>query len=380
MDDGLDQTTSQGSPSTQREKKRTTRDKGDEAQKDKSADRGKDRRAEDTSQGASGESTNESSRGTSTNSSQTDTQGSTVEPEKPEGHCEVNGSEHRCVPKAPLGWEGPVGLRQGKSTREVSDCPSHDPLVTELFDDVSAAPASCSGCEPVLKLPELSMAKANLFSQSPCEASNLQKAFEFDETRCVNVYQVNDWSAFWSYEPPQALGEVKCGRTPGSAFRPGWEKNTLFRGCQVLREGQCDSPKEVCALRGSGMMCVFREGEHQCPEAYSVTRKVLYKNVSDTRGCGECKGILGKGELQIRGKVSFHADDGCNDTPRHILNYSELEGLCSPNEAQSDKGWLFVKANTDEVSYTGSCTTTPWKSIGGVEPKDPTTLCCKGPG
>lgn len=300
----------------------------------------------------------------------------TEDPSEPEGHCERAGSERRCVPKAPMGWGGPVGLRQGESTREVSDCPSHDPLVTELYDEVWAAPATCSGCTPKLRLPKLQLAKVNLFSQSPCEAPNLKESFSLDESRCLSVYKTDDWSAYWSYEPPQAMGEVQCKGILGSRSRSAWKKNTVFRGCRVLRNATCDSPEQVCALRSSGMMCVFREGEHQCPELYSESRKVLYQNVEDTRECEGCKGVLEKGVLKIGGQMSFYKEPSCAGSPRHSLDFSALEGVCSPNEAQADKEWRYVKAQSGEVEYTGGCTTTPWKPVGGVQPRDPVTLCC----
>lgn len=281
---------------------------------------------------------------------------------------------------APTDWGGPVALIQGQREKDVWVCDAHSGDVDGLFDEVTAPPWECRGCKPRVRIPSLSAPELIRYLGTSCSADKESARFALEPSKCSPIEPTPSTGYAWGIQTPSAKGEVKCDASPITSSGPGREIVNHFRGCSVIREGQCSGANEVCVLKRSGLSCVYRSGDHECPATYSGSRKLLYGGVDDQRSCGKCEAVYEPGELKIQGKLSFFNNESC--APAYLvesLPFSALSGRCDSEQTRIDNSWLYVRYDVEESTQTGKCTTTGWAPQGGVKKTKPVTLCCRNP-
>lgn len=149
-------------------------------------------------------------------------------------------------------------------------CKAYSEDIDELFDEVTADPARCMGCEPWLAYPETLVAQAVEHSESECRKDSEIYRRELKAGKCVKLEPNGDGTkVHWKMLGPKAQGELACTGSPRLVDAPSFvKKKNFFRGCEIEREGTCKAQDQVCAKKGFGPTCVYRLGEAECPTAY----------------------------------------------------------------------------------------------------------------
>lgn len=294
--------------------------------------------------------------------------------------CTAASPDRECIAAAPADWGGPVSLIQGQRDKDVWVCDAHSGDVDSLFDDIIALPAECNGCKPSVRLPMLSNPEGIRYLGAACVSDKESARRVLKRSKCVAIEPAPAGDYVWELRTPVAGGAVKCSGSPISSTKRGVEKKTHFRGCSILREGECPGANDVCVLRRGGLSCVYRSGDHQCPATYSGSRRLLYGGLQDERSCGKCQAHHEPGKLTIKGKLSFFSHESC--APAYLvesLPYSAFANRCESEQSRIDKKWLYVRHDPEKSSYSGTCTTTGWGPQGEVKKTKAVTLCCRDP-
>lgn len=332
---------------------------------------------ETTSSGAG----NETSTLTSGESSSSDEPTQEEDTGDPKEACVKESEDRQCVPKAPVGWFGPVGLLQSSNASDTRVCKAHSGEISELFDEVSAPAAECKGCEPRLEYPESLRAQAVEYSASSCSDSSQVASLPMGDWFCRRLEPDGDGKqAHWKMIAPKVEGELKCvGGNRSSSKLPIVKKN-YFRGCEVERKGTCAAQDQVCTKKGVGPTCVYRPGDVACPVEYSARKEVLFAGFEDSRGCGKCEGVMKKqGSWTPQGKISFYQAANCiASSKRRSLDLSELGSRCDSESVRAKKEWNFAQLELTQPKFEGVCETKGWEPEGEVKGKDPVTVCCRG--
>lgn len=301
----------------------------------------------------------------------------------PEAACLKDDDDRQCVPKAPIGWFGPVGLLQATNVADTRVCKAFDAEIDELFDEVTAPQTECNGCEPWLEYPDSMFAQAVEHDNSTCSEASAKYRLEMKAGKCIKLEPDGDGKkSHWKIQLPQAEGELQCVGGATTSSKQARVKKNFFRGCQIERKGTCEAEDQVCAKRGVGPTCVFRPGEANCPAAYSARKQILYSGVEDTRGCSECKAEMKKqGSWTPNGFVTLYGHRSCEGDKKRSFKLSALEGRCDSNAAREKKGWDYIRLEVRQpTDFKGVCETKGWEPIGGVKGIDPVTVCCRGTG
>lgn len=299
----------------------------------------------------------------------------------PNAACVSDDQDRQCVPKAPVGWYGPVGLLQSNKVEDTRVCKAYAPDVDELFDEVTAPQSECKGCASSLEYPDSMFAQAVEHNKSSCTESSAKFRKDLKAGTCTKLEPDGDGKgSYWKVTPPQAQGELTCVGGVKSMSRGPRKKNTFFRGCQIEREGTCESEGQVCAKKGVGPTCIFRLGEFECPADYIAKRQLLYSGIEDTRGCSECRAEMKKaGTWTPAGRITFYEKGSCLESSlKRSIALDELATRCDSESSREKKGWAYARLELRQPEFSGVCESTGWKPQGGVKAIDPVTVCCRG--
>ena len=88
------------------------------------------------------------------------------------------------------------------------------------------------------------------------------------------------------------VGPANCTASAGAPDLPATSWTGAAIGCApeaALERDGCAND-EVCAPEpdGEGTLCVYREGEHACPDGDYDDRRVYFTELDDTRNCSAC--------------------------------------------------------------------------------------------
>lgn len=299
----------------------------------------------------------------------------------PDAACVKDGEDRQCVPKAPPGWFGPVGLLQASKEADIRVCKAYSEDIEKLGDEVNAPPPECRGCEPRLLYPDSLRAQAVEYNDASCsEASEVARA-PMGEWFCRKLVTDGDGKkSHWKMLLPEPEGELSCaGGGEKKNITPAKFKN-VYRGCKVERKGSCESEEQVCAKKGVGPTCVYRLGDMKCPSDYSARRQVLFAGVEDSRSCGKCEGVMKKqGSWSYQGKLSVYRMTNCISSSKvRSFDVSELSARCDSEETREKKEWNHARLELTQPKFDGVCEVKGWKAEGEAKGKDPVTVCCRG--
>jgi hypothetical protein len=272
----------------------------------------------------------------------------------------------RCSPAAPSGWQGPVVFKE--SDGDASCTGAFDREAWRGGNDPQAEPASCSACTCD---GGSSCASAIDFVSSGEEQCGGTSCSTSINQACAEISPACLADLTTAYVKTKVASGAGCQPSEQHADKPApqWRTHALACSPAKASSGGC-AKDEVCAPAADGgggfedRYCVYRPGEHDCPESFS-DRRVYHRAFADTRECSACS--CGGDECQYRWRV-YNADDASCSTP--LLELSNA-GQCV--QVNPKDGKLRVGAM---ISGGGACKASGGESSGDVSADDPVTLCC----
>jgi hypothetical protein len=277
-------------------------------------------------------------------------------------------SDEICLP-APAGWSGPVVVLEDTS----APLPCGGNWSNEVFTAYQGpieAPSECSGCEcaPPLdggcEVPEVTVYQSNT-----CAAV---KAVGSSGPGCTALPNLGG----------SGISAAPANPTPGDCFPNGGDLTegpiswaAQARLCDGAPAGDaCQGGTCYPAPEGDARVCVYRDGEHECPPGYS-NQHALHHGALDERTCtacqcgpeegAECAGMLYGYTASVpcdvanpdTGAQLIPQDDSCQDVAGSVWKHTRWqEGPRMP----------------------GACEPTGGEPGGEVTPVDPVTVCCRG--
>jgi hypothetical protein len=167
-------------------------------------------------------------------------------------------------------------------------------------------------------------------------------------------------------------GTSGCTPSVQTPDKPGvtWAKRVVGCSAGDSVRGGCKSGEQCLPKRASSSdfdvaLCVWREGEHDCPSQTYTSKRVYYREVEDTRSCTAC--VCAGPDCSYSWSVFNAADTTCASP---IVKLTSADQCVQVNPAL-DK--LRVGATIDG---DGSCTPSGGMSQGKVAGSDAITVCC----
>ncbi len=279
-----------------------------------------------------------------------------------------------CVEMAPTGWSGPVATIDSDPLEDAPDCPeAFATAAVEAFDGFAFEPASCdcdcgeaegAVCDPIGTV-------RNHGSVENC-AGAVVDTINLSAGACVTVPVGG--SSFARLEPVELLTLGTCQPIEANVFPdPTFETRVTACEAEVMAGFSCDemegmgcvaeSPEEPLAPQ----MCIWREGEHDCPEDSGyVEDRTLHNDFVDERGCTECTCDDPVGVCD-NATATLYSSANCSAGLAALMTG---EGFCTS-----------VSVSTTTARYlpgtaTAFCPAAEVEPTGEVTPEQPITVCC----
>ena len=303
-----------------------------------------------------------------TDASDTDT-GDPSDTTSTTGEGEFCPATHRCVVEVPEGWEGPGPALTAAAAKGRPACEAAYPDAGAMgFDGLDAPPADCT-CE------------CNEPNGTECESSTTlrywgssQECSEGSSTQvtvfaglCTNLPSVFPGDAHWQIDVIAASGGTCSRQEEELVAEAVWESQVVTCGGAELLGG-C-AVGHVCAPRPETEdvpLCVWRQGEHACPEGWDDARTV-WTDINDTRGCAPCTCGEPVG-LCDDARITMMENFNCN-VP--IANQFDADGECHEGSGISVRA-----AAVATGSPLAFCTPSEPMPVGEAIGADAITLCC----
>ncbi len=315
------------------------------------------------------------------------TEGTTVDPDTtvgpdtddPSGETETTGpaacgSGNVCAPEVPAGWAGPVVWAETATADPQPACPeSYAELAFNAFDDLQAPPAECTcecgeptgvGCAPLTL--ELHGADSSCIGAP-------DDTFTIVGSACNNL--PNEPSGqYWEVADP-GLSSGSCTPMDSTAVPPaGFSQTSTVCGGAAIGEGECVGTETCVAAPPEGFesrLCVWQEGDLECPTGSYEDRFVRHADFSDGRNCTAC--TCGDPSGTCVGNVVLWPSPSCSGML--IAGMVSVGGSC----VQAADSVNSAEAGTLSVE-DASCAPSGGVPTGEAEPDEPFTLCCMSVG
>lgn len=271
-----------------------------------------------------------------------------------------------CV-AVPDGWNGPVAVLRTDETDEPPSCPDAYPrrALADRLSDLDAPAAACDcTCEPAaITCPETVLLSFH-GNDAGCDSAEVTYPIG---TGCNSgpLGQVGYWSAPLVDVEDGSCTPMPIVGVPPPRFYTRW---TLCGGAPVA--GACDGDS-LCVPAPAPFeerLCVWSEGEHDCPSEDFAVRELVWDGVDDQRGCDECTcgamtGTCG-GFLRLWG-LNTCPEGGIQDIlTTHV-------GDCESYDPQSAKLTADLEPEDDIA-----CPPNEPAPIGEAVPTGTVTVCC----
>ncbi|MDI1476429.1 hypothetical protein [Polyangium sp. y55x31] len=300
-----------------------------------------------------------------------------------------------CTPPAAGDWKGPVSFWQGWDM-EAPTCPEDAPILAfEAWAE--PPPLSCGTCEcdppeGTCKLPETWTVSSAACTPDPNLGvkTNLDPPTNWDGTcnedksiqsgklcggvPCVRSIMIS----------PPTIEELPCKPhlvgDPEPSIPHAWEggpQTPLGKACTSATPApSCvEAAGKVCVpTPPSFSSCVYREGDHPCPEGWGE-RQLLYQHVEDKRTCAECTCSEPSGGF-CNTKFRLFSGAGCTIEEAAFNVSSGMSSPCHDLMA----GTQLLGKSAEVLDYMkGACTPSGGDVEGEVVLTDPVTVCCYAP-
>lgn len=271
------------------------------------------------------------------------------------GEC---GPAKTCVTSPPEGWFGPVAIALGE-TGSTTECGEGYPEsgLTLLSGYHEPGPANCS-CECMLNGASSCTSYMYLYDNA---CSQFQNFLQF--TMDCHPFVVNGGAYFSSY----AQGNGFCqGMVTEDLPEPQWDAQITT--CKAEDLGASCGDDGVCmpiAPEGfEDSLCIYMEGENECPAGDFSEQFIHYSGVDDTRNCSSCQ--CGMAAATCMGTMEVYAADDCTGEPIA----ETAVNACTMNVSGG---------NSVAIDYGGDSVCpvmTPPEAVGTIATTGAFTYCC----
>jgi hypothetical protein len=245
----------------------------------------------------------------------------------------------------------------------------------EAFAGLDAPPAECEAClcddaEDVECLPP----KVQLYDNSNCSgAPDLE--FELEPHDVCKVFGDFGSGSVSAESDPVLMnpGTGSCAASGGDVTLPEWGWDAQVRACSSGgNAGSCGAgtcvPNPVGEFAGG--LCVYREGDRECPNDAYPNRTLVYLSAEDQRGCSAC-GCGDPQDVACEALIELHYNNSCSNLRDQIDNPGS-ECVVMPNSGYAPRSGKMVVYGTSG----GDCPPTGGEAAGEVVPQGATTVCC----
>lgn len=303
----------------------------------------------------------------------------------------------RCVDAVPAGWSGPVAHKGKNAQGIVPACDDEYRFAVNAVPyhaQPSFNPASCSACScgtPSGAKCER-IAKVEYFSDKGCNRLLTEVPNVLADGTCSAV--VGAQGNARSVRIPRPVVDVKqvaCQPMGGFATKTGFSWDTQERLCRSRSADslKCADPSQVCTPKVAASfvqsVCIYQNGDHACPASRYKNKLVLYKGVTDDRGCEACACGQVVGNLTCEGDFLQFSDKDCLGSMNGTQEAVRLTGSPSTcadlrffGTSQSSAGVPLGVSLDVAVGglNTASCAVSGGTPSGRVAGTEPVTLCC----
>lgn len=274
-------------------------------------------------------------------------------------------ADELCVARAAPGWSGPVAVAAAAAA---PDCPAEFPA--SAFDagsgvDAPSAQCSCQ-CGELSGSCPATVGFSN-YSSTDCSGTPVEVVDDLAPSTC-QAYTSGRFEIAAPSTSCEPLGTV-VPNVPAPSF------SERVRGCSgATLGGTCDN-SGICVPEPPAPfdeLCVYRDGEHECPTGY-VVGSLVYQNLDDTRACPatcNCSPVGGVCELGVNIYNGPSGSSMCGD-----LAGSRTVSSDEPNCIATGNRVAYFSAPTFNEG-SGQCSGADPSPTGSVTAVEPITVCC----
>lgn len=284
------------------------------------------------------------------------------------------GTGNVCAPEVPAGWAGPVVWAETATEDPQPACPeAYAELAFNAFDDLQAPPAECT-CE--------------CGEPSGVNCANLTLEFHDGSSSCAgsaddeysigalgacsagpNIVQSN---RYFEVEDPGVTGGSCTPMDSVQVPAAGFSQTSTVCGGVVAADGTCEVGEACLPVPPDGFesrICVWQEGDQECPAGGYADRFVRHAEFADSRNCTTCS--CGTPTGSCEGNVVLWPSSNCSGM--FIAGTVPIGGTCVQAADSVDS----AEAGTLTVQ-DAACAPMGGVPTGEAEPDEPFTLCCMG--
>jgi hypothetical protein len=220
------------------------------------------------------------------------------------------GASARCLSAVPEGWRGPIAVFSGDpGGEEAPDCggdyASRGLAFLQGYGDPGPAQCDCS-CR---------VNYASLCSSLMYEYGNSCGSFVMSHQLAgPDCHQVGTDGGAYFYMYQQGTPTCQSQRTV-ELPEPGWD--AMISSCGGAEQGAACDGGGVCTPNApegyDAGLCIYQQGDHECPAGDFSTKVTLHSGVEDTRNCSTC--TCGTGTASCTGTLDVFASNDCSGDP-----------------------------------------------------------------
>lgn len=279
--------------------------------------------------------------------------------------CAAN---HSCVPAIDSGWAGPLVARESSDRLDIAcESPFADHFAT-LHAGFVAPPATCEcsceaegtpGCDPTTSLQQFD---GNVCAGPP-------DSWSISST-CNAAVAAAPGTALLA-EEVEVTG-VSCEPSRSEVVPPA----TFVR--TIVMCAPPSAPVEACGDAGecaptadpeTEQICIAREGDVACPEAWDRERHLYHRDFEDDRACSDCSCSEFSGTCSGVTIVVFGSND-CSGTPVGGVTPGSCEQLGNQGASSGRRSGVGVP----DVDCSGNAV--GGDPVGSAKATSPFTVCC----
>jgi len=318
---------------------------------------------------------------------------------RPEAACLDKGGECVMMHSGPNAsdWKGPDPVWFGPAIDAPTECPFEGEIKLVRYSGLHAPPLDCAPCECEEATGKCAGVPDSIsVGTTMCMPGGISVPFDGPggwDGSCTNANAIPAgvqcppgsgtpcvhsiaWSALPA--PQNEMCAVKVNPVPGfNGMTTSWENAAVACHSSMERD-LCGNGSKEClpvALR-DWSQCVWQKGEHDCPENYTYSRRVMYEHEpKESRSCSACScGEPIGGECVAN--FSIFTDSACTAEIQN-QTISSVMPDCDPIFPAGLA--IGSKSVTAHLYVPGTCAASGGEPIGeAVEDKDTaTTICCQ---
>lgn len=311
----------------------------------------------------------------------------------------------RCLSQAPPGWHGPVQPQKAEHPDALEPCDVTeralrlDPSTSRLPDaknnryvmELSGAPAACEACEVEVELGQCSQAtllryKVKADAPGQCDEPDGTESELPITATCTAISGSEARSGEYALGvvpgiSDRAQAQCRLGPQEQAELDPG-EAPHYYRICEAQeREASCSGEKRCMAFENElvapreGKACIYREGEHECPDGNYLEQRIIFGSYEDTRSCEACELLQEPGEIRCLHELGVSKRDPDVSCANASIFGADTLCLIEENFLGREAPWA-IQELSREASWSGSCESSKPAAVGSLEPREPWTLCC----